>query len=97
LDSLPYSSGGHRLWHLIVEGVTALASEHIVDADGAVALPRSDILVVVVEAHAESGCRAVAELVLLGDLDVAVLGGDDGLLVGAGRKVLFLLLVGHHG
>jgi hypothetical protein len=94
---LPYCSGGHRFWHLIVESVTAFASENIVDANGAVALTSSDVFVVVVEAHAEGGCRAITQLVLFGDFYVAVLSGDDGLLVRAGRKILFLLLVGHHG
>ena len=74
-----------------------MASKHIVDANGTVALPSRDVLVVVVEAHTESWCRTVAKLVLLSNLDVAVLRRDNGLLVGGRRKVLFLLFVGHHG
>jgi|LauGreDrversion4_2_1035121.scaffolds.fasta_scaffold424627_3 hypothetical protein len=83
--------------HLVVQGVTALASKHIVDADGAVALASRDVFVVVVEAHAEGRCRAVTELVLLSNLDVAVLSRYYSLLVGGRRKVFFLLFVGHHG
>jgi hypothetical protein len=51
----------------------------------------------VIKAHTESGRRAITKLILFSDLDVAVLSGDDCLLIGAGRKIFFLLLVGHHG
>jgi len=44
-------SGWHRFNHVLIECVTALSSEHIVDLDSTITFTGSNVLVVPVKAH----------------------------------------------
>jgi len=61
-------SGWHWLSHGLIQSVTALSCEHIVDLDSTVTLASSDVLVIPVEAHAEGWRRHITQGVLVGDL-----------------------------
>ena len=66
-------SGGHWIFHAIVQDIGLFACEHIIDTDSTITASLSDVFVVWVEPHAEGLLIKRTQCVLVANFDVGIL------------------------